>query len=403
MDSLFAKVTEAIDALRDGGFVIIVDDADRENEGDLVLAAQHASADKLAFIIRHTGGVVCLALSSAIADQLNLPAMVDRNTSKRRTSFTVSIEAAHGVDTGISAADRAHTIRTAIHPGAKSNDLSRPGHVFPLRAEDGGVLWRVGHTEASVDLCRLAGLRPGAVISELMHDEGTMMRLPALTEFAKKHAIPLITVADLVAYRRRTETLIRPSASTLLETRHGEWRITVYEDLLHHKEHLALVMGTITADAPTLVRMHSECITGDVFASLHCDCGSQLHSAMDLIKQEGSGVIVYLRQEGRGVGITNKIRAYELQHLGLDTVDANRALGLPDDLREYGIGAQILKDLGVGNMRLLTNNPKKVVGLEGYGLTITEQVPLEVAVESEKQRKYMKTKKDKMQHKISGV
>lgn len=399
----FAPVTAAIDALRAGEFVIVIDDADRENEGDLVLAAQHASADKLAFIIRHTGGVVCLALSNEIADQLNLPAMVDRNTSKRGTSFTVSIEAARGVDTGISAADRAHTILTAIHPGAKATDLSRPGHVFPLRAENGGVLWRTGHTEASVDLCRLAGLRPGAVISELMHDDGTMMRTPALKEFAAKHGIPIITVGELVAYRRRTETLIRKEASTKLETETGEWTVIVYDDLLHRKEHLAMVMGDIKPGEPTLVRMHSECITGDVFGSLHCDCGGQLKKAMELIKAEGKGVIVYLRQEGRGVGITNKIRAYELQHLGLDTVEANRALGLPDDLREYGIGAQILKDVGVGKMKLLTNNPKKIVGLDGYGLCIEEQVPLEIELKSEKQRKYMKAKKDKMEHKLKGV
>ncbi len=398
MSVSFSRITDAIDALRAGGFVIVVDDENRENEGDLVLAAQHANAEKLAFTIRHTGGVVCLALSNEIADQLQLPSMVDSNTSKRGTSFTVTIEAAEGVDTGISAADRAHTILTAIHPGAKPTDLSRPGHVFPLRAEDGGVLWRTGHTEASVDLCRLAGLRAGAVISELMHDDGTMMRLPALTEFAATHKIPLITVGELVAYRRQTETLIRKEASTVLETETGEWTIVVYNDLLHRKEHIAMVKGKITPDSPTLVRMHSECITGDVFASLHCDCGGQLHKAMKLIQDEGKGVIVYLRQEGRGIGITNKIRAYELQHLGMDTVEANRALGLPDDLREYGIGAQILRDVGVGKMRLMTNNPKKIVGLDGYGLCIEEQVPLEIVLTSDKQKKYLKTKREKMQH-----
>ncbi|HRH92979.1 MAG TPA: bifunctional 3,4-dihydroxy-2-butanone-4-phosphate synthase/GTP cyclohydrolase II [Candidatus Peribacteria bacterium] len=403
MKSQFSRITGAIDALRAGGFVIVVDDEDRENEGDLVLAAQHADAEKLAFIIRHTGGVVCLALSNEIADQLQLPSMVDSNTSKRGTSFTVTIEAAEGVDTGISAADRAHTILTAIHPGAKPADLSRPGHVFPLRAENGGVLWRTGHTEASVDLCRLAGLRAGAVISELMHDDGTMMRLPALTEFAATHKIPLITVGELVAYRRQTETLIRKEASTTLETETGDWTIAVYGDLLHRKEHIAMIKGDITPDSPTLVRMHSECITGDVFASLHCDCGGQLHKAMKMIQDEGKGVIVYLRQEGRGIGITNKIRAYELQHLGMDTVEANRALGLPDDLREYGIGAQILRDVGVGKMRLMTNNPKKIVGLDGYGLCIEEQVPLEIEPTSDKQKKYLKTKRDKMEHRINKV
>lgn len=403
MENTCTRITQAIDALRAGKFVIVVDDESRENEGDLVLAAQHASAEKLAFIIRHTGGVVCLALSNDIADQLSLPSMVASNTSKRGTSFTVSIEAAKGVDTGISAADRAHTILTAMHPGAKPLDLCRPGHVFPLRAQDGGVLWRTGHTEASVDLCRLAGMRPGAVISELMHDDGTMMRLPALEEFARTHEIPLITVAELVAYRRRTETLIRKEASTLLETETGDWTIAIYNDLLHGKEHVALVKGDMNPDIPTLVRMHSECLTGDVFASLHCDCGGQLHKAMQCIAKEGKGVIVYLRQEGRGIGITNKIRAYELQHLGLDTVDANRALGLPDDLREYGIGAQILRDLGVGKMRLLTNNPKKIVGLDGYGLCIVEQVPIEIEPKSEKQKKYLKAKKDRMEHRLRAL
>lgn len=403
MSKPFSDVPAALKALRKGGFVIVVDDVDRENEGDLVLAAEYATEEKLAFMIRYTGGVVCLSLSNAIADQLALPAMVQNNTSSRGTPFTVSVEASKGVTTGISAADRAKTIRAAIHPKARPADLSRPGHVFPLRAHDGGVLCRAGHTEASVDLCRLAGLREGAVISELMHDDGTMMRLPSILPFAKKRRIPILPIADLIAYRRRTESLVSLGAKSSLETKYGRFAISVYRDDLHRKDHVALSIGRISPKKPTLVRVHSECITGDVFGSHHCDCGEQLDLAMQRIAAEGRGVLVYLRQEGRGIGLVNKIKAYELQHLGLDTVDANRALGLPDDLREYGIGAQILKDLGVGKMRLLTNNPKKVVGLEGYGLTITEQVPIEIHPKTPKQTKYLKTKKKRMSHRLKKV
>ncbi len=381
----------------------MVDDADRENEGDLVLAAQFATSEKLAFTIRHTGGVVCLSLSNAIADQLQLPAMVQKNTSKRGTPFTVSIEAKEGIDTGISAADRARTILTAMNPHAKPSDVAHPGHVFPLRAQDGGVLWRTGHTEASVDLCRMAGLREGAVISELMHDDGTMMRIASIVPFAAKHKIPILSIGDLIAYRRRTESLISLQAKSILETRYGEFSILVYHDKLHHKDHIALTLGKLKGSKPVLIRVHSECLTGDVFGSEHCDCGGQLDIAMKRIAAEGCGVFLYLRQEGRGIGLANKIRAYELQHLGMDTVDANRALGLPDDLREYGIGAQILKDLGVNRMRLLTNNPKKVVGLEGYGLRIVEQVPLEIEIKSAKQRKYLATKKKRMGHRLKRV
>jgi 3,4-dihydroxy 2-butanone 4-phosphate synthase/GTP cyclohydrolase II len=376
----FAPITDALDALRAGQFVIVVDDPNRENEGDLVLAAQFVDAEKIAFTIRHTGGVLCLALSNDIADQLELPAMVSRNTSRRSTPFTVSIEAADGVTTGISAADRARTIQAAINPAARASDLARPGHVFPLRAQEGGVLWRTGHTEASIDLCKLAGLRSGAVISELMNDDGTMMRVSDLETFATAHDIVMISIADLVAYRRRTETFVRSVANTTLETEKGTWTVAVFDDLLHQKQHVALSMGTMDPMHPTLVRMHSECLTGDVFHSLHCDCGMQLDRAMDVIASEGNGVIVYLRQEGRGIGLANKIRAYELQHLGLDTVEANRALGLPDDLREYGIGAQILKEIGVGKIRLFTNNPRKVVGLEGYGLESVEHGQISSAV-----------------------
>lgn len=398
--STFASIPQAIEAMRMGKTIIIVDDEHRENEGDLVIAAEHITTERMAFFIRHTGGVVCLALSNSIADQLDLPAMVAQNTSSFGTPFTVSIESAHNVTTGISAQDRATTILSAINPVAKPEDLCRPGHVFPLRAQDGGVLVRAGQTEASVDLCRLAGLRCGAVISELMHEDGSMMRLPALQEFSAEHDIPIIAVEDLIAYRRKNETYIRKEAETILETQTGKWAMRVYTENIHNSEHVALIKGEIDPLHSTLVRVHSECLTGDAFGSLHCDCGAQLHQAMQQIEQEGSGVLVYMRQEGRGIGLANKIRAYSLQEDGLDTVEANEKLGFPMDLRTYGIGAQILKDCNVGHMRLLTNNPKKVIGLEGYGLHVDAQVPLQVQVESERQKKYLRTKKEKMGHNI---
>jgi len=400
----FSPIPQALDALRSGRFVIVVDDEDRENEGDLVGAAEYIDTEKMAFLIRHTGGVVCLSLSNAIADQLDLPPMVNRNTSRRRTQFTVSIEAAVGVDTGISAADRTKTILAAINPVAQPTDLSRPGHIFPLRAAGGGVLKRTGHTEASTDLCRLSGLREGAVISELMHEDGTMMRLPALTEFAKKHDLAMISIADLIAYRRKHETFVRKEVETELETETGTWRICIYLDSLNKKEHVALVKGEIAALKPILVRAHSECLTGETFHSVHCDCGLQLKCAMEKIEKEECGIILYMRQEGRGIGLTNKMKAYELQRKhGLDTAEANEKLGFPMDLRDYGIGAQILKDLGVGKIRLLTNNPKKVVGLEGFGLEIVERVPIEIRPESEKQEKYLKAKQEKLGHVLRHI
>lgn len=394
-----SAIPAALDAMREGRFVIVIDYADRENEGDLIMAAELATAEKMAFLIRHTGGVVCLSISNDIADRLQLPPMVVRNTSRLGTPFTVSIDAAHGVTTGVSAADRARTVRVAINPVARPDDLRHPGHVFPLRARNEGVLVRAGHTEAAADLCVLAGLRPGGVLSELMHDDGTMMRLPAIHEFSNKHGIPVISIADLIAWRCRHEVLVRREAESELQTETGLWRAIVYSDTVHNRDHIALVKGVIEAMRPTMVRVHSECLTGDAFASLQCDCGGQLRHAMQAIEKEGKGVLLYLRQEGRGIGLAKKIEAYSLQQRhGLDTVEANEKLGLPTDLRTYGIGAQILKDLGVGKLRLLTNNPMKIIGLEGYGLHVTDRLPIFVPPESEHQKKYLLAKKEKLGH-----
>jgi len=395
----YANVPQALDALRAGGFVIIVDDENRENEGDLVLAAEHMTEEKMVFMIRHTGGVVCLPISTAVATALHLPPMVEKNTSKFETPFTVSIDAHEGNTTGISAGDRVRTVLKAADPSATSSDFQRPGHIFPLCAQEGGVLVRAGHTEATVDLCRLAKLREVGVLSELMREDGSMMRGPDLLAFGKEHGIPVLTIAELIAERRRTERLVRLAAESDLETDIGTWKIKVFDDLVHGREHVAMVMGDVSGDDPVLVRVHSECLTGDVFHSRHCDCGEQLNMALHRIADEGRGVLVYMRQEGRGIGLANKIRAYDVQQKeGLDTVEANERLGFPSDLREYGIGAQMLCELGVHRIRLLTNNPKKIAGLAGYGLEVVEHVRVFAPEMSERQKKYLRAKKEKMGH-----
>jgi len=392
-----ASVPELLAELRAGRPVVLVDDEDRENEGDLVLAADAVTPEKLAFMIRYTGGVVCLAMTNEMADRLDLPPMVQHNTAKRETAFTVTIEAREGITTGISAKDRATTILTAIRPDATPHDLSRPGHVFPLRARDGGVLRRAGHTEAAVDLCRLAGLTPAAAISELMHDDGTMMRLPAIREFAAEHGLKVGAIADLIAYRLERERFVTRVASAALPTEFGSFTIHGYVDEVRGDEHVVLTMGDVGDGEPVLVRMHSECLTGDALHSLRCDCGFQRDAAMRAIAEEGRGVLVYLRQEGRGIGLLNKIKAYALQDAGSDTVEANERLGFPADLRDYGVGAQVLVDLGVRRLRLLTNNPRKIAALRGFGLEVVERVPLRVG-ENVHNVRYLRAKAEKLGH-----
>ena len=395
-------VEEALEELKQGRMIILVDDENRENEGDLTMAAEFVTAESINFMARYGRGLVCLALDSGIVDRLDLPLMVRDNTSKFGTGFTISIEARKGVTTGISAADRAVTIRTAIAEGARSDDLARPGHVFPLRAREGGVLVRTGQTEGSVDLCRIAGLRPGAVICEVMNDDGTMARRPQLEEFARVHGLLICTIADIIAYRMKNEILVREAVRALIPTPYGPFTLIGFENDIDGKEHVALVRGDIDPEEPVLVRVHSECLTGDVFHSMRCDCGDQLDRSMEMIAEEGRGVIVYMRQEGRGIGLINKLRAYHLQEKGRDTVEANVELGFAPDLRDYGLGAQILVAVGVRKMRMMTNNPKKIVGLEGYGLEVVDRVPIEIPP-TEENKKYLQTKKEKMGHILEVV
>jgi 3,4-dihydroxy 2-butanone 4-phosphate synthase / GTP cyclohydrolase II len=398
----FASIEEAIEQFRQGRMVIIVDDEDRENEGDLAIAAEKVTPAAINFMAKHGRGLVCLAMSEERCRALELPLMVEDNTSPFGTAFTISIEARGKITTGISAADRAATILTAIDPATRPEDLLRPGHVFPLRARKGGVLKRAGQTEASVDLAALAGLTPAGVICEIMNDDGTMARVPDLTEVARQHGLLMITVSDLISYRLRHETLVRRVASPQLPTVYGDFRIHAYRSDVTEEEHVALAMGDIQPETPTLVRVHSQCLTGDIFGSARCDCGVQLEQALQKIAAEGKGVLLYLLQEGRGIGLLNKLRAYELQEQGHDTVEANERLGFRPDQRDYGVGAQILRDLGVRQMRLMTNNPSKYIALDGYGLEIVDRVPLEVPP-TESSRAYLRAKREKLGHLLKLV
>ncbi|MBI3752799.1 MAG: bifunctional 3,4-dihydroxy-2-butanone-4-phosphate synthase/GTP cyclohydrolase II [Deltaproteobacteria bacterium] len=398
MSTRTRRVEEAINDIKQGKMVILVDDEDRENEGDLTIAAEKVTPDAVNFMTKFGRGIICLTLTEEKADELDLKPMVTENTSPLKTAFTISIDAGTGVTTGVSAHDRAHTILTAIKDGARPEDLARPGHIFPLRARKGGVLVRTGQTEGSVDLARLAGLKPAGVICEIMKDDGAMARMPDLELFAQKHGLKIVSIADIIEYRIRKDRLVRRVAEAILPTRYGgDFKAIAYENDVDFHEHLALIKGEITPDEPVLVRVHSECLTGDVFGSERCDCGDQLKCAMKLIEREGKGVVLYMHQEGRGIGLANKIKAYALQDKGMDTVEANEKLGFKADLRDYGIGAQILLDIGVKKMRLMTNNPKKIVGLEGYGMEVVERVPIEV-IPHKRNVDYLRIKKEKMGH-----
>jgi len=399
----FNTIEEAVKDIKRGRMIILVDDEDRENEGDLTIAAGKATPQAINFMAKYGRGLICLSLTHERVDELRLPMMADLNTSRFGTAFTVSIEAKKGVTTGISAADRAKTIKTAIDPKTKPEDIARPGHIFPLRAQPGGVLQRAGQTEGSVDLAQIAGLYPAGVICEIMNDNGTMARVPQLAKFSQKHKLKMVTIKDLIRYRMQNESLVTRLATAKVPTRYGgEMTAIVFGNMVDNSEHVALVKGDILADDKILVRVHSECLTGDVFSSKRCDCGGQLHKAMAMINKEGKGVLLYMRQEGRGIGLANKIKAYELQDKGLDTVEANERLGFKPDLRDYGIGAQILVNLGIRNMRLITNNPKKIIGLEGYGLHITDRIPIETKPHI-KNIGYLKAKKKKLGHLLDNI
>ncbi|NJD38703.1 MAG: bifunctional 3,4-dihydroxy-2-butanone-4-phosphate synthase/GTP cyclohydrolase II [Geobacter sp.] len=396
-------IEEALEDIRQGRMVILVDDEDRENEGDLTMAAEKVTPEAINFMAKYGRGLICLTLTAEKCDLLGLKPMVRDNTSPFETAFTVSIEARRGVTTGISAADRSHTIQTAVAADASALDLVSPGHIFPLRAKPGGVLVRTGQTEGSVDLARLAGLAPAGVICEIMNDDGSMSRMPELQEFARIHGLKICTVADLVAYRLKHEQLVRPVADAKLPSRFGgDWRVVAFENDVDKLDHIALVKGELNGDQPVLVRVHSECLTGDVMGSLRCDCGEQLHKAMEAIDREGRGVILYMRQEGRGIGLINKLKAYELQDQGMDTVEANQQLGFKADMRDYGVGAQILLALGVRKISIMTNNPRKLVGLQGYGITVVDRVPIEASPTCSN-RRYLEAKRDKLGHLLEKI
>jgi 3,4-dihydroxy 2-butanone 4-phosphate synthase/GTP cyclohydrolase II len=398
----FSSISEVLSDLKKGRLIIVVDDQDRENEGDLIVAAEHATAANVNFMAKHGRGIICVPMTSRRLEELGIDLMVANNSDELKTAWTVSIDAKRGVTTGISAHDRARTIQALIDPKTRGSDLARPGHIFPLRARDGGVLVRAGHTEACVDLMRLSGLYSAGAICEIMNDDGSMARTPELIRFAKKHHLKICSIRDLIEYRRKKEKLVSKAVETVMANEYGEFKLVAYESTVDKDYHIALVMGEIDPKKEILVRVHSECFTGDIFGSKRCDCGEQLHRSMELIAKNGGGVLLYMRQEGRGIGLLNKLKAYRLQDQGLDTVEANQKLGFPADLRHYGVGAQILADLGIRKIRLLTNNPKKIVGLEGYGLKVVDRVPIQMKP-GQHNRRYLRTKMKKLGHFLGAV